>query len=87
MKNYIITLRKDFKTNEVAQGLAFVSFCFTVVFGAMVVATLLAGYEFHGIGNAGTFPILFAVLSIVHFLARPAVLNHYAVTSTKTGVR
>lgn len=87
MKNYITTLRKDWKNNEVAQGLAFISLCFTILYGTIVAMPLVAGYEFHGIGNAATFPVLFAALSLIHFLARPVVLNHYALTSTKTGVR
>jgi len=77
MKNYTITLRKDFKTNEVAKGLAFVAVIFTVVFGGLVIgnAFLTGTVSF---GNALALPALFWGIATAHFLIRPAVLLGYS---------
>jgi hypothetical protein len=78
MNSYITVLKDDYKTNEVAQALALVAVCCTMVFGSLIVVAWANGSTLNGMANALTFPLLFWGLAVSHFLLRPAVLVHYS---------
>ena len=78
MNDYFTMLKNDYKTNEVAQALALVAVCCTLVFGSLITVAWFNGSNLGGLANAMTFPVLFWGLAVSHFLARPAVLLHYA---------
>ena len=78
MNNYIKVLKNDYKTNEIAQALALVAVCCTMVFGSLIVVAWANGSTLDGLANALTFPVLFWGLAISHFLVRPVVLVHYS---------
>lgn len=74
------TYAKDFirfnRKNEVGFGLALIAFAFTVVFGSFAIFFAMTGMKID-LYPAFTFPTVFWILAIVHFVARSIVMKRY----------
>lgn len=79
MKHYIEVLKTDWKHNEVAKGLGVVAFGTALLWVLLIFGIIFQTGEVPIIGNgwAIALPIMFTVMSIAHFLARPAVRIAY----------